>query len=160
MTGINDMTQLFLVPIDGVTLFDAMTEGGESETYVCADRPGERATLLDGDLPVIEVVEDHEGWCLVAICPVLEDVRALGALIGDRDGPFVLSELEIASGHASDFIEHMGGLTACRSKGKWRPVDEDVRQLWSSHLVDCNTQKLRGVRRAANDDAAPAVRAA
>jgi hypothetical protein len=160
MASINDMTPLFLVPIDGVTLFDAMTEGGDSDTYVTADRPGERATLLDGELPVLEVVEDHAGWCLVAVCPVLEDIHALRAMVDGRDGPAIVAELEIASGHVGDFIERMGALAAYRSKGRWRPIDEDARPLWSSHLVDCNTQKLRAQAMAANDDAMTSAKAA
>ena len=151
MASINDMTPLFLVPVDGATLFDAMTEGGDSETYVATERPGERPTMLDGELPVLEIVEDHAGWCLVAVCPVLEDIHALRTLVEGRNGPAIVSELDIASGHAGDFIEHMGALAARRSKGKWRPIDDDARPLWSSHLFDCNTQKLRA-QAVTNDD--------
>lgn len=152
MAQINEMTPLFLVPVDGATLVDAMTQGGESEDYAEASGVA-RPTVLQGDLPVLEVVEDHAGWCLVAVCPILEDVGEMGAFLKGRDGAATISELEIASGHAEDFIEHMGALAAQRVKGKWRPIDETTRALWSSHLVDCNTQKLRSQAIAANDDA-------
>ena len=151
MAQINEMTPLFLVPVDGATLVDAMTQGGESDDYAEASG-AERPTVLDGDLPVLEVVEDHAGWCLVALCPILEDIAAMGAFLKGRDGAETLSALEMASGHAEDFVEHMGALAAQRVKGKWRPIDESARALWSSNLVDCNTQKLRSLARAANDD--------
>jgi hypothetical protein len=163
MAGINDMTQLFLLPFDGTTLLDALTEGGESQTYTSTERPGERPTLWDDGLPVLEVVEDHAGWSLVALCPIIEDIASLSAFVEGRDGPATVRELEIAGDAAGDVIEHMGAFAACRVKGKWRPIDENARPAWSQHLKDCNTQKLRfeaQSARAANDDAAATAKAA
>ena len=163
MAGINDMTQLFLLPFDGTTLLDALTEGGESQTYTSTERPGERPTLWDADLPVLEVIEDHAGWSLVALCPIIEDVPALSAFVQGRDGPATVRELEMAGDAAGDLFERMGGLAAWKLKGRWRPIDEDARPMWSQHLADCNTQKMRfeaQSARAANDDAAAAPKAA
>ena len=163
MAGINDMTQLFLLPFDGTTLLDALTEGGESQTYASTERPGERPTLWDGDLPVLEVVEDHAGWSLVALCPIIEDVAALSAFVQGRDGPATVRELEMAGDALGETLDRMGGLAAFRLKGRWRPIDETLRPLWGQHLADCNTQKLRfqaQSARAANDDAAASAKAA
>ena len=163
MTNISEMCPLYLVPLDGATLLDALTAGGESDTHVATDRPGERPTLLDDDMPVLEIVEDHVGWSLIAVGAILEDGAALREFVGSGDPAAAVSELEAASGAAMDMVEALGGLAACRVKGKWRPIDETERPLWSAHLADCNTVGMRAAaqaaRAAANDDA-PAAKAA
>lgn len=141
---INEIDHLYVVPLDAMSVADAFANGENDVgvwrlSYDAQDLP----LVSEDDRPVLEVLEEIPGGCLVRIGALANQVDTLAKFLDARNGPATLVLLEQSCGRAEMLVQTLGGHVAERSKGRWRPVDEDARQAWGAHLVQWNAQKLR-----------------
>lgn len=139
-----ELDQIFLVPLDGSTIADVFAESDvlNADYRLSYDARG-NPIVRDGDMVVVEVLTDVLGGSLVRVAPMMGDAFEMASFMKDRAEAETLVACEEAAGRAEDMILQLGGLQALRIKGKWRPMDETHRQVWSAHVVQANTQKLR-----------------
>ena len=139
---------LFLLPLDGQTIVDAYI-GCHGHDNVKVDikmnEVGQPVILIyDQGFLVIEILEDIPGGSLVRGALPTGDADEIALLADDLGDACDLVLRERAAERAIVFLGMMGGIAAARSRGRYRPIDGDERQLWSRHLVKTNGQKLRG----------------
>lgn len=149
MRPIGEFDHIHLVPLSASAIADffAAADNPYGTHRLSYDGATDLPAVAEDDLPVLEVVEEVPGGCLVrtgALLTCHEDLIPFCTARVGRSGSRALQDLDDAVDRAERLVVHaLNGVPAMRSKGRWRAVDAEDRQAWGRHLTRMNAVEMR-----------------